>query len=129
VQLGGVERRQRGEVVHVADVLAQPRVSALGDGKRVLQVGADRKSRRHVDGQGDGQRGVTAGSPDGQLEGVHYPHDGVVARHQDLPVVHQPSVGQARKPRQRVVFGETDRLATEVARRHHQNLRTWLVVR
>ena len=69
VPLGRVERRERGEVVHVADVLAQPRVPALGDGQRVLQVGADRQRRRHVDGQGDGQRGVPAGSPDGQLDG------------------------------------------------------------
>ncbi len=50
-------------------------------------------------------------------------HDGVVARHQDLAVVHQPAVGEARKPVQRFVVGEADRLAAEIARRHHQRRR------
>ena len=43
VPLGRVECGQGGQVVHVADVLTQPRVLALGNGQRVLQVGADRQ--------------------------------------------------------------------------------------
>ena len=34
--------------------------------------------------------------------------------------MHQPAVGEARKPFTRIVVGEADRLAAEVARRHHQ---------
>ena len=46
-----------------------------------------------------------------------------------VPVVHQPSVGEMRKPFQRIVVGEADRFAAEVARRHHQDRRARLVAR
>ena len=42
----GVERLQRGEVVHVADVRRQPGVAPVADAERVLQVAADRQRRR-----------------------------------------------------------------------------------
>ena len=58
---------------------------------------------------------------------VDHPHDGVVARHQDRPVVHQPAVGELRKPFQRIIVGEADRLSAEVARCHHQCRRAGLV--
>ncbi len=36
-------------------------------------------------------------------------HDGVVARHQDRAVVHQPAIGEMRKPFERIIVGEADR--------------------
>ena len=41
--------------------------------------------------------------------------------------MHQPAVGEVRKPFQRIVVGEADRFAAEVARRHHQDRRARLV--
>ena len=80
-----------------------------------------------ADRQRDRQRRVSAGAPDRQLDTVDHPHDRVVARHQDRPVMHQPAVGEPRKPFERIVVGEADRLTAEVARRHHQCSRAGLV--
>ena len=44
VPLGAAERLLGGEVVQVADVLAEPGVAALGDRAGVLQVGARRRA-------------------------------------------------------------------------------------
>ena len=129
VLLCRVERRQRREVVHVADVLAQPGVLSVGDRQCVFEVGADRKGRRQRQRQRDGQWRVSAGAPDRQLDGLipivgtadrYHAHDGVVAGHEDRAVVHQPAVGQLRKPFQCIIIGEADRLSAEVARCHHE---------
>ncbi len=78
--------------------------------------------------QRDGQRCVSAGAPDRQLDcRTTTRTHGVVARDQDLPVVHQPAIGQLRKPFQRIVVGEADRLTAEIARGHHQCGRAGLV--
>ena len=44
-----------------------------------------------------------------------------------VPVVHQPSVGEMRKTFQRIVVGEADGFAAEIARRHHQDRRARFV--
>ena len=41
--------------------------------------------------------------------------------------MHQPAVGQVRKPFERIVVGEADRLAAEIAGCHHQRGRSRLV--
>ena len=78
-------------------------------------------------GQRDGQRCVSAGAPDRKFAVAHDAHDGVVARDQDLPVMHQPAIGELRKPFQRIVVGVADRLTAEIARGHHQCGRAGLV--
>lgn len=50
----------RGQVVHVADVLAQPGIAALAQGAGVLQVRAHGERRRYVEGQRERQRGIPA---------------------------------------------------------------------
>ena len=129
MRLSRIERRQGGEVVHVADVLAQPGVLSVGDRHGVLQVCSHGQCRRHRDRQRDGQRRVSARAPDRQLDAVDHPHDRVIAGHQDGPVVHQPAVGEVRKPVEGIVIGEADRLATQIARRHHQRRRSRLIAR
>ena len=111
VPLCRVERGQRREVVHVADVLAQPGVLPVRDRHGVLQVGADGQRRRHRHRQA---RWAAARIRASAGSAVRRPPttriDGVVARHQDRAVVHQPAVGEVRKPFERIVVGETDRL-------------------
>ena len=102
----------------------------VGDRQGVLQIAADGQRRRHRHRKRHRQRRIAAGAPDGQLRSPSTdPHDGVVARHQDGPVVHQPAVGEVRKPFERIVVGEADRFAAEIAGCHHQYRRSRLVAR
>lgn len=85
--LGPGQSADRGQVVHVADVLAQPGVAALGQRTGVLQVGAHGERRGHVEGQRERQRGVSARAAQRQLGTGGPAADRVVARHMDAPVV------------------------------------------
>ena len=128
VPLCRVERGQRRQVVHVTDVLAQPRILSVRDRHGVLEVGADGQRRRYRHRKRDRQRRVTARAPDRQVRRrTTTPHDGVVARDQDRPIMHQPAVGQLRKPFERIIVGVADRLSAEVARCHHERRRAGLV--
>ncbi len=127
VSLRGVERRQRGEVVHVPNVLAEPGVPTVGDRHRVLQVRADRQCRRQSNRQRHGKRGIAAGPADRQLGTLDDANHGVVARNKDRPVMHQPAVGEVGQARHGVVVVITDRFSAKVSRCHHQHVGTGLV--
>ena len=79
-------------------------------------------------GKRDRQRRIAAGAPDRQLRHRRRPRTTESSHGTRIgPVVHQPAVGEVRKPVQRIVVGEADRLAAEVAGRHHQHGRPRLV--
>ena len=135
VSFGGVEGRQRGQVVHVADVLAQPRVLPVGDRQGVLQIATDGQRRRHRHRQRHRQRRVAAGPPDRAVR----PHligvsDTLTTRTTESSqgtrmarsCISQPSA-RCESRCERIVVGEADRFAAEIARRHHQHGRARLV--
>jgi hypothetical protein len=124
VPLGAGERVDGAHVVHVADVLADPGVSAAGERAGVLQVGAGGQHRRHLERQGQRQRRVPPGAADRQLCPGDVPAHRIVARHPDAAVVAQPGVGQRGEPGQRIGVVGDDRLAGQIAGGHHQHVRT-----
>ena len=117
-----LERHERLDAAHVADVLTHPRVAARSEAERVLELAADGESRRDRDGQRDRQRRVAARPADRQLLTVDDPHNGVVARHVDRAIVREPRVGDAAQSGARVGILERDRFVGEVAARQHQDL-------
>ena len=67
-----------------------------------------------------GQRRGAAGAADRQQGVADDTDDRVVARHVDLAVVHEESVTEVAQPRDGVVVEVGERLAGEVATRHHE---------
>ena len=118
---GRGEGLQRGEVVHVTDVPAQPGVSAGADREGVLQVAAGGQRRpdrhRHRDRQGC----VAARPAHRKLIMVDHPEDGVVAGHLDRSVVLEPAVGEGLEAHPGVLIIGDDRLAGQIAAGHHQD--------
>lgn len=114
VLLGPGQGANGGQIVHVADVLAEPGVAALGQGEGVLQVGAHGERRRDVERQRERQRCVPARSAEREFGAGHVPADGVVARHVDPPVVPQPRVDQRLQYGQRRLVVGDDRLARQI---------------
>ena len=92
-----VERVERLERAHVADVLAHDRLIVAGQAERGLEFAANRENGRPAAGQSDRQRRVAAGAADRQRQTGHTSHDRVVARHVNLPIVHEEAVGERRE--------------------------------
>ena len=112
-----------GEVVHVADVLAEPGVAALGDAAGVLQVGADRQRRpRPSNGSATG----SGAYPRERRIGSSAPSTTRTPSRRRARGSRRSWRSQAsamrREPLQRLGVVGDDRLAGQVAGRHHQHV-------
>ena len=67
-----------------------------------------------------GQRREAAGVANREQDVADDPDDRVVARHVDLAIVHEESIAEIAQPRDGVVVEVGERLAGEVAARHHE---------
>ncbi len=93
---GVIERFQRGDGAHVADVGRDECAPAVGEAKRVLELPAHGKHRCAVHAEIDGERDVTPGAADRQLTIVDDPYHRVVTRHMDRSIVVKHRVGEHR---------------------------------
>ena len=116
------ERRVRGDVFEVADVVAGDHVAALGHRHRVLQLGPDGEDgdARRIERQGERLRSVATRAAQQLHSPGHRPRHGVVAADVDRPVVAEQPVGQRTQSGDGVVVLVGDRLVAEVAAGHHE---------
>ena len=111
-------------VVEVADMLGDEGLVAARHADGVLEVAADRDHRRPRCGQHDRPRRVAPCAADELMAGCpspgHRSQHAVVAADHDVTVVHQPRIGNARQPRQRLIVAGDQRLAPRIGAGHHQ---------
>jgi len=119
------ERLDGGQVVHVPDVLAEPRIPSGRDRAGVLEVTADGEGGTDLERQRHRQRGKPAGAAHRQLDAADDAGDRVVAGHVDPTVVGQPDVDERCKPHHRLIVIGDDRLPRGVARGHHEDVGAW----
>ena len=118
---GPLERPQRLQRAHVADVRRDVREPAVGEAERVLQLPADGEHRLPAHPEVDRQRREPPGAADRQLVPVHHADHGVVARHVDRAVVVEHGVGKRGQPFRGVGGGEADGLVGAVGAGHHEH--------
>ena len=115
-----LERFERLEVLHVAEVLAHEGALGRRQAERVLEFSTDGQHRAAAAPDRHGQRCEAAGAADREQDVAGDTDDRVVARHVDLAVVHEETVAETGQPRDRFDVDVRDRLAGEVAARHHE---------
>ncbi|MEZ5215033.1 MAG: hypothetical protein R2715_00240 [Ilumatobacteraceae bacterium] len=119
-RLEGIEG---GEVLHVAQMLADPRMVARREAERVLQLATDREHRTVGAGPGDGDRGEPASPSHREQHLADQANDRVVTRHVDGAVVGEHRVAEAGEARRGVIVAVGNGLTADVAARHHQRRR------
>ena len=110
----GVSRRQRFEV---AEVLADHHAAGAGQRYRRLEVRAEGKNVRRDIGDRDRAGRIAARPAQHQLAAANHPHDGIVERPDDRPVVDEKEIGDVAEPRHRLALLRDDRLVAEIAAR------------
>ena len=118
-----VERAQRRQVAHVADVSGAEGAVAVGEAAGVLHLAADRQHRRQRPSERHRERGVTPSAPDRQLTVGQHPDHGVVARHVNRAVVGEHRVGEEGQLVGRLPVVEDDRLVADVCAGQNQCVR------
>src|SRR6516225_7181087 len=118
--LGSLERRERFEIAHIADVLTEIGIRRLGQAGGGLELPASRQNDwSFTCWPSYRKRGISSRPAHGRVVPLEDADNGIVAHDVDFAIMNEQSIGERSQTMKRLGIISCNRLIAQIPRRHH----------